>query len=79
MTGGAGFLGSHLCRLLLQDNKDVGSWYNQYAWIGKARDCTNSSGLYEREASGNPKEFTMLGLIDGLFDTIAYFKKVLAT
>ena len=23
MTGGAGFLGSHLCRLLLQDNNDV--------------------------------------------------------
>ena len=118
VTGGAGFLGSHLCRLLLQDNNDVlcvdnyftGSKQNisdltahpnfevirhdvtfpLYLEVDQIYNlaCPASPIHYQYDPKQRKPDISLaqselgwqpsIGLADGLVDTIAYFKKVLA-
>ena len=118
MTGGAGFLVSHLCRLLLQDNNDVlcvdnyftGSKQNisdltahpnfevirhdvtfpLYLEVDQIYNlaCPASPIHYQDDPKQRKPDISLaqselgwqpsIGLADGLVDTIAYFKKVLA-
>ena len=118
VTGGAGFLGSHLCRLLLQDNDDVlcvdnyftGSKQNisdltahpnfevirhdvtfpLYLEVDQIYNlaCPASPIHYQYDPKQRKPDISLaqselgwqpsIGLAEGLVDTIAYFKKVLA-
>ena len=118
VTGGAGFLGSHLCRLLLQDNNDVlcvdnyftGSKQNisdltahpnfevirhdvtfpLYLEVDQIYNlaCPASPIHYQYDPKQRKPDISLaqselgwqpsIGLAEGLVDTIAYFKKVLA-
>jgi len=118
VTGGAGFLGSHLCRRLLQDNNDVlcvdnyftGSKENisdltahpnfevirhdvtfpLYVEVDQIYNlaCPASPIHYQDDPKQRKPDISLaqseldrhpsVGLADGLVDTIAYFKRVLA-
>jgi len=118
VTGGAGFLGSLICRLLLQDNNDVicvdnyftGSKQNisdltahpnfevirhdvtfpLYLEVDQIYNlaCTASPIHYQYDPKQRKPDISLaqselgwqpsIGLADGLVDTIAYFKKILA-
>ena len=118
VTGGAGFLGYHLCRRLLQDNNDVvcvdnyftGSKENisdltahpnfevirhdvtfpLYVEVDQIYNlaCLASPIHYQDDPKQRKPDISLeqseldwhpsVGLADGLVDTIAYFKRVLA-
>lgn len=69
MTGGAGFLGSHLCERLLKEGHDVVSALPQDDPKQRQPDIT----LAREKLGWNPT----VSLEDGLKETIAYFKKTL--
>jgi len=68
VTGGAGFLGSHLCERLLADGNDVLCIDNYFT--GRHANIT----LAKKTLAWDPK----IALREGLVKTIAYFDKLLS-
>jgi len=67
VTGGAGFLGSHLCDRLLADGNEVVCLDNLFS------SCKENIALAREKLAWEPR----VPLEEGLRDTVAYFREKL--